>query len=317
MNIDQFIEKISLKDKKAIARALTEIENNTKIAQQIIDKISSKYGHSYRVGITGPPGAGKSTLTNALVKLLVSKNFSVGVIAVDPTSPFTGGALLGDRIRMSEIGTHPNVFIRSMASRGSLGGLNQFASEAGDVFDFAGFDFTIYETVGVGQSELDVANNVDTTVVVLVPESGDSIQAMKAGLMEIGDIFVMNKSDRAGADQAVASLQFILSFKEHDENTWLPPIIKTTASENKGIEELYLKILEHKEFLEKTGQLKLKREQRFKNRIKDLISNYLKKELWNDERVKILDEKLQLILENREKVSNVVRELVDNFKNGQ
>ncbi|MEJ5306543.1 MAG: methylmalonyl Co-A mutase-associated GTPase MeaB [Ignavibacteria bacterium] len=317
MNIDQFIEKISHKDKKAIARALTEIENNTKIAQQIIDRISSKYGHSYRVGITGPPGAGKSTLTNALVKLLVSKNFSVGVIAVDPTSPFTGGALLGDRIRMSEIGTHPNVFIRSMASRGSLGGLNQFASEAGDVFDFAGFDFTIYETVGVGQSELDVANNVDTTVVVLVPESGDSIQAMKAGLMEIGDIFVMNKSDRAGADQAVASLQFILSFKEHDENIWLPPIIKTTASENKGIEELYLKILEHKEFLEKTGQLKLKREQRFKNRIKDLISNYLKKELWNDERVKILDEKLQLILENREKVSNVVRELVDNFKNGQ
>lgn len=317
MNINQFIEKISQKDKKAIARALTEIENNTKIAQQIIDRISSKYGHSYRVGITGPPGAGKSTLTNALVKLLVSKNFSVGVIAVDPTSPFTGGALLGDRIRMSEIGTHPNVFIRSMASRGSLGGLNQFASEAGDVFDFAGFDFTIYETVGVGQSELDVANNVDTTVVVLVPESGDSIQAMKAGLMEIGDIFVMNKSDRAGADQAVASLQFILSFKEHDENTWLPPIIKTTASENKGIEELYLKILEHKEFLEKTGQLKLKREQRFKNRIKDLISNYLKKELWNDERVKILDEKLQLILENREKVSNVVRELVDNFKNGQ
>ncbi|MCR4417249.1 MAG: methylmalonyl Co-A mutase-associated GTPase MeaB [Ignavibacteria bacterium] len=317
MNIEQFIEKISHKDKKAIARALTEIENNTKIAQQIIDKISSKYGHSYRVGITGPPGAGKSTLTNALVKLLVSKNFSVGVIAVDPTSPFTGGALLGDRIRMSEIGTHPNVFIRSMASRGSLGGLNQFASEAGDVFDFAGFDFTIYETVGVGQSELDVANNVDTTVVVLVPESGDSIQAMKAGLMEIGDIFVMNKSDRAGADQAVASLQFILSFKEHDENTWLPPIIKTTASENKGIEELYLKILEHKEFLEKTGQLKLKREQRFKNRIKDLISNYLKKELWNDERVKILDKKLQLIFENREKVSNVVRELVDNFKNGQ
>lgn len=317
MNFEQFIEKISEKDKKAIARALTEIENNTKIAQQIIDRISSKYGHSYRVGITGPPGAGKSTLTNALVKLLVSKNFSVGVIAVDPTSPFTGGALLGDRIRMSEIGTHPNVFIRSMASRGSLGGLNQFASEAGDVFDFAGFDFTIYETVGVGQSELDVANNVDTTVVVLVPESGDSIQAMKAGLMEIGDIFVMNKSDRAGADQAVASLQFILSFKEHDENTWLPPIIKTTASENKGIEELYLKILEHKEFLEKTGQLKLKREQRFKNRIKDLISNYLKKELWNDARAKILDKKLQLIFENREKVSNVVRELVDNFKNGQ
>jgi LAO/AO transport system kinase len=317
MKIDQLIENLSRKDKKAIARALTEIENNTTLAQQIIDRISSKYGHSYRIGITGPPGAGKSTLTNALIKLLVSKNFCVGVIAVDPTSPFTGGALLGDRIRMSEIGTHPNVFIRSMASRGSLGGLSQFASEVGDVFDFAGFDFTIYETVGVGQSELDVANNVDTTIVVLVPESGDSIQAMKAGLMEIGDIFVMNKSDRAGADQAVASLQFILSFKEHDEKTWLPPIIKTIASENIGIEELYQKILAHKEFLMKNGQLKLKREQRFKNRIKDLISNYLKKELWNDDRIKMLDEKIQKIFESREKVSNVVRELVENFRNGQ
>jgi len=317
MNIDELIEKLSQKDKKAIARTLTEIENNTKLAQQILDRVSSKFGQSYRIGITGPPGAGKSTLTNALIKLLVSKNFYVGVIAVDPTSPFTGGALLGDRIRMSEIGTHPNVFIRSMASRGSLGGLSQFASEAGDIFDFAGFDFTIYETVGVGQSELDVANNVDTTVVVLVPESGDSIQAMKAGLMEIGDIFVMNKSDRSGADQAVASLQFILSFKEHNENTWLPPIIKTIASENHGIEELYQKILEHRNYLEKTGQLQIKRQQRFKNRIKDLISNYLKKELWNSDRIKMLDEKLHLIFENKEKVSDVVRELVDNFRNGQ
>jgi LAO/AO transport system kinase len=317
MNIDELIEKLSQKDKKAIARTLTEIENNTKLAQQILDRVSSKFGQSYRIGITGPPGAGKSTLTNALIKLLVSKNFYVGVIAVDPTSPFTGGALLGDRIRMSEIGTHPNVFIRSMASRGSLGGLSQFASEAGDIFDFAGFDFTIYETVGVGQSELDVANNVDTTVVVLVPESGDSIQAMKAGLMEIGDIFVMNKSDRSGADQAVASLQFILSFKEHNENTWLPPIIKTIASENQGIEELYQKILEHRNYLEKTGQLQIKRQQRFKNRIKDLISNYLKKELWNSDRIKMLDEKLHLIFENKEKVSDVVRELVDNFRNGQ
>jgi len=317
MNIDELIEKLSQKDKKAIARTLTEIENNTKLAQQILDRVSSKFGQSYRIGITGPPGAGKSTLTNALIKLLVSKNFYVGVIAVDPTSPFTGGALLGDRIRMSEIGTHPNVFIRSMASRGSLGGLSQFASEAGDIFDFAGFDFTIYETVGVGQSELDVANNVDTTVVVLVPESGDSIQAMKAGLMEIGDIFVMNKSDRSGADQAVASLKFILSFKEHNENTWLPPIIKTIASENHGIEELYQKILEHRNYLEKTGQLQIKRQQRFKNRIKDLISNYLKKELWNSDRIKMLDEKLHLIFENKEKVSDVVRELVDNFRNGQ
>lgn len=314
--INNLLERISRKEKRAIAKALTEIENNTPLSQNIIDEISSSFGKSYRIGITGPPGAGKSTLTNALVKYLVGKNYYVGVIAVDPTSPFTGGALLGDRIRMSEIGTHPQVFIRSMASRGSLGGLTKFASEAGDVFDYAQFDFTIYETVGVGQSELDIANNVDTTVVVLVPEAGDSIQAMKAGLMEIGDIFVMNKADRAGADQAVASLQFILSFRDHDENTWLPPIIKTIASEYKGIEELYHSILEHREYLLKNDLLHKKREIRFKNRIKDLISNQLKKELWTKERNIILSEKIKMIFDGREKLSNVVNELVENFRNG-
>ncbi len=314
--INDLLERISRKEKRAIAKALTEIENNTPLSQKIIDEISSSFGKSYRIGITGPPGAGKSTLTNALVRYLVEKKYYVGVIAVDPTSPFTGGALLGDRIRMSEIGTHPQVFIRSMASRGSLGGLTKFASEAGDVFDYAQFDFTIYETVGVGQSELDIANNVDTTAVVLVPEAGDSIQAMKAGLMEIGDIFVMNKADRAGADQAVASLQFILSFRDHDENTWLPPIIKTIAAEYKGIEELYQSILEHREYLSKNDLLQKKREIRFKNRIKDLISNQLKKELWTKERNIILNEKIKMIFDGREKLSNVVNELVENFRNG-
>lgn len=317
MNLVEILDGVKNSNKKAIARALSEIENNSKLSEQILDNIANSFGKSYRIGITGPPGAGKSTLTNQLVKLLVEKNYRVGVIAIDPTSPFTGGALLGDRIRMNEIGLHPNVFIRSMASRGSLGGLSRYASEAGDIFDAANFDYTIFETVGVGQSELDVANTVDTTIVVLVPESGDSIQAMKAGLMEIGDIFVMNKSDRAGADNAVASLEFILSFKDHDENTWISPIVKTIAAENKGTNELFDKIVKHREYLIQTNQLNERRLNRIRNRIKELITNSLRKELWTVERNKILDEKIVSMLEGKMKLSEVVQELLENFKNNK
>ncbi len=312
---NNIFENLKQKDKRTIARVISEIENSTPQSQKIINEIATSFGKSYRIGITGPPGAGKSSITNALVRLLVEKNFYVGVIAIDPTSPFTGGSLLGDRVRMSEIGLHPNVFIRSMASRGSLGGLNKCASEVGDVFDYAGYDFTIYETVGVGQSELDVVNNVDTTIVVLVPESGDSIQAMKAGLMEIGDIFVMNKSDRAGADQAVASLQFILSFREHDENSWLPPIIKTIAIENKGIDELYDKIVEHRNFLTKTCQLNKRRTQRFINRIREMITDNLKKELLTDEVHKKLDSYVESILNKKLTLSAVVEKLTESLRN--
>lgn len=317
MNLVEILDGVKNSNKKAIARALSEIENNSKLSEQILDNIANSFGKSYRIGITGPPGAGKSTLTNQLVKLLVEKNYRVGVIAIDPTSPFTGGALLGDRIRMNEIGLHPNVFIRSMASRGSLGGLSRYTSEAGDIFDAANFDYTIFETVGVGQSELDVANTVDTTIVVLVPESGDSIQAMKAGLMEIGDIFVMNKSDRAGADNAVASLEFILSFKDHDENTWISPIVKTIAAENKGTNELFDKIVKHREYLIQTNQLNERRLNRIRNRIKELITNSLRKELWTVERNKILDEKIVSMLEGKMKLSEVVQELLENFKNNK
>lgn len=317
MNIVEILDGVKNSNKRAIARALSEIENNSKLSEQILDNIANSFGKSYRIGITGPPGAGKSTLTNQLVKLLLEKNYRVGVIAIDPTSPFTGGALLGDRIRMNEIGLHPNVFIRSMATRGSLGGLSRYASEAGDIFDAANFDYTIFETVGVGQSELDVANTVDTTIVVLVPESGDSIQAMKAGLMEIGDIFVMNKSDRAGADNAVASLEFILSFKDHDENTWIPPIVKTIAAENKGTDELFDKITKHREYLIQTNQFNERRLNRIRNRIKELITNSLRKELWTVERNKILDEKIVSMLEGKLKLSEVVQELLENFKNNK
>lgn len=314
MQSNGLLDKILNGERRAISRALSEVENSTIIGEEILEGISYRIGHSYRIGITGPPGAGKSSLTNQLTKLLIEKGFKVAIVAVDPTSPFTGGALLGDRVRMSEVGTNQKVFIRSMASRGSLGGLSQKASDAGDVFDAAQFDYTIFETVGVGQSELDVAKAVDTTIVVLVPESGDSIQAMKAGLMEIGDIFVVNKSDRVGADQAVTALQVILSMRDHDENTWLPPIVKTIASENKGIDSLFDQIISHKKFLNENELFEVRRLDRLKNKIKDLVVSNLRKEFWNTDRKLILESKVQNVLEGKVSPAKVVQELIDDFK---
>ena len=288
-------EKILKGEKPAIARGISLVENESKQAGELLKILYKNTGNAYLIGITGPPGAGKSTLTNVLVKQLREKGFKIGIIAVDPTSPFTGGALLGDRIRMQEIGLDNDVFIRSMATRGSLGGLSKKAKEACEILDASGKDFVIIETVGVGQSELDIAQTADSTVVVLVPESGDAVQTMKAGLMEIGDIFVINKSDRDGSDSLGVALRTMLHLKMTMESDREVPVVKTTASKNKGIDELLELLMKHKEYLETNGKLELKRKENLLKQINELVNNRLENKFWTSERKNVLENKLGVI----------------------
>lgn len=277
------------KDKRSIARLISIVESENDQSSSYLKAIHKKTGHAYRIGITGPPGAGKSTITNQISKILLSQKKSVAIIAVDPTSPFTGGALLGDRVRMNEIGLRNDVFIRSMATRGSLGGLSSKAIDCADILDAAGFDFIILETVGVGQSELDIVKVADTTIVTLVPESGDSIQAMKAGLMEIADLFVINKFDRPAADHALMALQTILTFHISENDDWNPKVLKSVATLNQGIEEIVATIKEHHAYLINHNLFERKRAENLKLRIKDIVLENLSKKLWTAKNNNLLE----------------------------
>jgi LAO/AO transport system kinase len=294
--IQSIISNLTVSDKRIIARIISTIEADDEKAIIILKEIFQKTGNAYRIGITGPPGAGKSTITNQLTKHLLSLGKSVAIIAIDPTSPFSGGALLGDRVRMNDIGILDNVFIRSMATRGSLGGLNKKTIDTADVLDAAGFDYIIFETVGVGQSELDIAKVADSTIVTLVPESGDSIQAMKAGLMEIADMFVLNKCDRPEADKAFISLQTTLHLRNISEDDWQTPIIKTTATTNIGIEELAKKINEHRKFCSKSTTCLEKRLRNYKLRVIDIVETTLKQRTWNATNIQTLENSLEKVL---------------------
>jgi LAO/AO transport system kinase len=291
----QLVEEMLGGAERSLSRLISMVEMDTPDVPQIMKKIQPRTGKAYSIGVTGPPGSGKSTLVDKLTAVARRKGLSVGIIAVDPTSPFSGGAVLGDRIRMQQHYLDEKVFIRSMATRGCLGGLPRAAQGVIKLLDAFGKDLIIVETVGVGQTELDIMKMVDTTVVVLFPGGGDAIQTMKAGLMEIANIFVVNKADRQGADQLVMELEAMLSLNPKN-SYWQVPVLCTQAINNVGIEELYRELERHRSVLESTGRLS---EQRQKQRreallhaIEQGVSERLSKLMEKDENLIALSEKV-------------------------
>jgi LAO/AO transport system kinase len=256
---------------RALAQAISLVESHDERATLLLAELYPQTGKSRILGITGSPGAGKSTLVAAMAKHARKQGKRVAIVAVDPTSPFTGGAILGDRIRMGELYTDPGVYIRSMATRGFLGGLAKATNDVVDILDAAGFDLVLVETVGVGQDEVEVVRTVQTNIVVLVPGMGDDIQAIKAGIMEIGDIFVVNKADRPGADKTVTEVTMMMSLVE-EHGDYVPPIVKTVASRAQGIDELYDAIEKHYDYLEASGEL----DRRNRDRVRIRIETQLK-----------------------------------------
>lgn len=271
---EELIRRTLAGERVPLARALSWVENEHAHVTQLLDACFTRTGRAFRLGITGPPGAGKSTLVTQLAREYRERGLTVAVVAVDPTSPFSGGALLGDRVRMNELAGDPGVFIRSMATRGSMGGLAVHTAQVCDVLDAAGFERILIETVGVGQSELEVAQTADTTAVVLVPESGDAVQAMKAGLMEIADVFVINKADREGADRAAQAIRSALHLRAQTSD-WSIPVHMTIAARGVGVGELVNRFEEHLGWLAETGTLERRRRARLEQRLESMVRERL------------------------------------------
>jgi len=271
VNLHTITQGILAGKSRPLAQAITLVESHDPRAAVLLAELYPETGRARIIGITGSPGSGKSTLVAAMARHYRAREKRVGIIAVDPTSPFTGGAILGDRIRMADLYTDPGVFIRSMATRGFLGGLAKATNDAVDILDAAGFDIVLVETVGVGQDEVEVVRTVQTNLVVLVPGMGDDIQAIKAGIMEIGDVFVVNKADRPGADKTVTEVTMMMSLVE-EHGDWVPPIIKTVASKSQGIAELDEAVVKHYDYLAASGEL----DRRNRDRVRIRVETQLK-----------------------------------------
>jgi len=283
------IQGIKANDHRILSRVITRIENDDYVQDQRFIELYDQAQKAIRLGITGPPGAGKSTITNELIKRFLKNNQTIGVIAIDPSSPFSGGALLGDRVRMNHYNNDKSVFIRSMGTHGILGGLARKTQEAGDILAASGKDIIIFETVGVGQGEYDIAKAADLTILVLVPESGDEIQLMKAGLVEIADIFVINKSDREGADRLANTLSSMINAIGNDSKPDAP-VFTTVASDGRGMDKLFDGVFDQLDKFDRCGLLVQKKKERYRNRVKKLIQEQLLVEFWTEDRLRKLED---------------------------
>jgi len=345
MRLDAVLEGLARGDTAALARAISLVENQRDGFERVLSEIHKRIGKSgtQRIGITGPPGAGKSTLTEQLVRAYRERGLKVAVIAVDPTSPFTGGALLGDRIRMEAVSLDPGVFIRSMATRGAQGGLATTTEEVADVLDAFGFDRILIETVGVGQTELDIAATAETTVLVLVPESGDGIQTLKAGVMEVAELYVINKSDRPGADKLKQEVEVMLGIRRgnafahitpHHQpragrggkgrqraetaDVWEPPVLTTVASKGEGIPELVDALNRHHSFLETSGKLAERRKRRLATRTRAVVNRAIRQWVWDETQAEdLLAKRLDDVAAGTRTPYEVAAEVLDQVRNGE